>query len=45
MAIEWVPTVEMPADGLTKPLDLGRHAAFVKLVGMRDLRNVLDPAE
>jgi hypothetical protein len=45
LAIEWVPTAEMPADGLTKPLDRGRHAAFVKLVGMRDLRNVLDPAE
>jgi hypothetical protein len=45
LAIEWVPTAEMPADGLTKPLDRSRHAAFVKLVGMRDLRNVLDPAE
>jgi hypothetical protein len=30
-----VPTAEMAADGLTKPLDKTKHAAWVAQVGMR----------
>ena len=35
--LDWVPTTEMPADGLTKALPAARHAEFVKQLALVDL--------
>jgi hypothetical protein len=40
--VEWIPTAEMPADGLMKPLARQRHAKFVELLGLRDIRYLVD---
>jgi hypothetical protein len=32
--VQWVPTDEMPADGLTKALSLDGHRRFIKMLGM-----------
>ena len=40
--VEWIPTAEMPADGLTKPLERQRHLRFVELLGLRDIRYLVD---
>jgi hypothetical protein len=36
LGIEWVPTSDIVADGLTKPLNTVKHAHFVKLLGLTD---------
>ena len=33
-SIHWVPTADMPADGLTKPLNRQNHERFVKQLGL-----------
>ena len=33
----WIPTAEMPADGLTKPLPNQKHQNFIKLLNMIDI--------
>lgn len=37
IALEWKPTAEMPADGLTKPLPTQKHAAFVQQLNLVDI--------
>jgi hypothetical protein len=34
--VDWVPTAQIPADGLTKPLGRQKHAAFVDMIGLTD---------
>ena len=36
LGIEWVPTSDIVADGLTKPLNTVRHKNFVGLLGLTD---------
>ena len=43
--IKWIPMKDMTADGLTKSLGRQRHADFVYLLGLRELRATLDPTE
>ena len=37
IALQWIPTAEMPADGLTKPLPAQKHAAFVEQLNLVDI--------
>ena len=37
--IRWIPTNEMPADGLTKALAADRHRRFVQQLGMVNIRD------
>jgi hypothetical protein len=37
IALEWMPTAEMLADGLTKPLPAQKHAAFVQQLNLVDI--------
>jgi hypothetical protein len=39
--IEWIPTSEMPADGLTKALTHQRHEGFIKLIRLDDITEKL----
>lgn len=36
--VKWIPTAEIPADGLTKHLTRQKHEAFVKLLGMVNIK-------
>jgi hypothetical protein len=40
--VDWVPTTEMAADGLTKLLPRQKHARFVRQLGMEDIRHLLE---
>jgi hypothetical protein len=40
--VQWVPTGEMPADGLTKSLSRQKHQDFVDMLGMRDIRHLIN---
>ena len=35
--IFWVPTMEMLANGLTKPLSCQKHEAFIRLLGLVEI--------
>jgi ribosomal protein L30/L7E len=37
--VNWVPTDQMPADGLTKILSRPKHESFVKQLGLEDIRS------
>jgi reverse transcriptase-like protein len=39
--VNWTPTAEMPADGLTKALPRQKHENFVRQLGLVDIRNRL----
>ena len=39
---EWIPTANMPADGLTKPLPPQKHQNFIKLINMVDISNLIN---
>src|SRR5436305_6182788 len=41
ISVRWVPTTEMPADGLTKPLARQRHEAFIRQLGLVDIADKL----
>jgi len=41
--IQWVPTAEMIADGLTKPLGKQAQQAFLDELGLRDIRHRPNP--
>jgi hypothetical protein len=41
ISVRWVPTTEMPADGLTKPLPRQRHEAFIRQLGLVDITDKL----
>lgn len=40
--IRWVATADMIADGLTKPLNREKHAAFMHQLGLTDIKNLID---
>ena len=35
--VAWIPTIEMPADGLTKQLPIQRHESFLKQLNLVDI--------
>ena len=37
----WIPTAQMPADSLTKPLPNQKHQNFIKLINMIDISELL----
>ena len=39
--VDWVPTKDMPADGLTKALPRQRHESFIRQLGLVDIGNKL----
>ena len=41
LQIEWLPTAEMPADGLTKALPRQKHDEFVRQLRLADLTTLL----
>jgi len=41
ISVQWVPTTDMPADGLTKPLPRQRHEAFIHQLGLVDITDKL----
>jgi hypothetical protein len=41
IALQWLPTAEMPADSLTKPLPAQKHAAFIKQLNLVDISSRL----
>ncbi|KAG9384230.1 hypothetical protein A1F94_006141 [Pyrenophora tritici-repentis] len=41
LCVEWCPTAEMPADGLTKSLVRQKHAEFVRQLGLGNVRQLL----
>jgi len=41
LRIEWIPTSEMPADGLTKALPRQKHEAFVRQLRLVDITTLL----
>ena len=41
LQVEWKPTAEMPADGLTKILSRQKHAHFVRQLGLSDISSKL----
>ena len=38
----WVPSSDMPADGLTKPLTKQLHQAFIDALGLKDIRHLIE---
>jgi hypothetical protein len=42
IAVHWVPTGDMPADGLTKALSKEKHQEFVKMLGLVDISDIMD---
>ncbi|KAJ5771802.1 hypothetical protein N7520_002331 [Penicillium odoratum] len=42
MRIKWVPTAQMLADGLTKMLPRQKHEAFVRMLGLTDVRHLIE---
>ena len=42
--INWLPTNDMPADGLTKALSRQRHENFIKQLNLVDIKLRLQPA-
>jgi hypothetical protein len=43
VAVQWVPTTDMPSDGFTKPLSTEKHAHFVRQLGLVDISSRIDP--
>ena len=41
LQVEWCPTAEMPADGLTKSLARQKHAEFVRQLGLDNAHQLL----
>jgi hypothetical protein len=41
LQIQWIPTAEMPADGLTKALPRQKHETFIKQLGLVDIENLV----
>ena len=37
----WIPTADMPADGLTKALPIQKHQNFIKLLNMADISTLM----
>jgi hypothetical protein len=43
--VNWVPTDQMPADGLTKVLPRLKHESFIKQLGLEDIRSLIASRE
>jgi Reverse transcriptase (RNA-dependent DNA polymerase) len=43
--LQWIPTSQMPADGLTKPLPQQKHTQFVKMLGLTDIKSKIHTPE
>ena len=41
LLIDWIPTGDMRADGLTKPLPRQKHQKFVQDLGLKDISEQL----
>ena len=41
IAVVWVDTASMPADGLTKRLSADKHSKFVQQLGMQDVSTLI----
>ena len=41
--VQWVPTADMPADGLTKPLTAQKHSHFIQQLGLVDITAMIHP--
>jgi hypothetical protein len=41
VVIEWIPTINMPADGFTKPLPTDAHRRFMMMLGMTNISSIL----
>jgi len=37
--LEWIPTNQMPADGLTKPLTQQNHSKFIRMLNLQDIKD------
>ena len=42
ISASWIPTAEMPADGLTKSLPNQKHQNFIKLLNMVDITSLIN---
>ena len=40
--INWVPTADMTADGLTKALPHQKHKAFIKQLNLIEIKDLID---
>jgi hypothetical protein len=38
LQIKWIPTHEMPADGLTKSLETQAHKTFINQIGLKQIK-------
>jgi hypothetical protein len=45
IAIQWLATADMPADGLTKALPKQKHAIFVKQIHLVDFSSRIEGRE
>jgi hypothetical protein len=43
--LQWIPTSQMPADGLTKPLPRQKHTQFVEMLGLIDIKSRINTPE
>ena len=43
LQVNWVPTDQMPADGLTKVLPRQKHENVVKQMGLEDVKSLIVP--
>jgi hypothetical protein len=43
LLVNWLPTREMPSDGLTKPLSRQKRMTFLGLLGLVDITAKLNP--
>ena len=43
VAVQWVQTTDMTADGFTKALTTEKHSRFVKQLGLVDISSKIDP--
>ncbi|KAI9035026.1 reverse transcriptase, partial [Aspergillus affinis] len=43
IAVEWVATANMPADGLTKILPIQKHRNFMKMLNLHEFIDKEDP--
>ena len=43
VAVQWVPTTDMPSDGFTKPLSTEKHGHFVRQLSLVDISWQIDP--
>ena len=39
--LKWIPTTQMPADGLTKALPTQKHQEFVRQIGLIDIQHLI----